>query len=261
MKNKFTLIELLVTTAQQNCFSKNTNTTSLRPAGRTSRLTQSSSSHLHTPKAFFTQSAFTLIELLVVIAIIAILAAILLPALQRARATSMRTNCLNNIGTIGKTAANYATDNRDTIPPTNTSTTDLHKNSWLGLMYENNYFTGFKNRAALTNNLLLCPDAARGKNKVTYYNYGSSLKSGYALNKYIEKKKAGSWKCTVSNVPYFLTNGVYGFYLGTAWDARSFLHTKTGSYAFLDGSVRSVHRNASHAPSVQAYHDGKYSWE
>ena len=205
-------------------------------------------------------NGFTLIELLVVIAIIAILAAILLPALQRARATAMRTNCLNNIGTVGKTAANYTADNRDTIPPTNTSTTDLHKNSWLGFMYDNNYFTGFKNKTALVNNLLLCPAAARGKNKVTYYNYGSSLKCGYALNKYIEKKKIGAWKCTISNVPLLLTNGIYGFYLGTAWDARSFLHSKFGSYAFLDGSVRAVHQNVSHAPSGAAYQDGKYSW-
>ena len=55
-KKSFTLIELLVTTAQQNCFSKIKKYTSLRPSGRTSRLTQSSSSHLH----IFTQSAFTL---------------------------------------------------------------------------------------------------------------------------------------------------------------------------------------------------------
>ena len=57
----FTLIELLVTVAQQNCLLKSKSNTSLRPAGRTSRLTQSSSSHLH----IFTQSAFRLIELLV----------------------------------------------------------------------------------------------------------------------------------------------------------------------------------------------------
>ena len=50
MKKKFTLIELPVTTAQQICFSKNKNDTSLRPQGRTSRIfdnSQKCSSHLH----------------------------------------------------------------------------------------------------------------------------------------------------------------------------------------------------------------------
>jgi prepilin-type N-terminal cleavage/methylation domain-containing protein len=59
---------------------------------------------------------FTLVELLVVIGIIAILIAILLPALSRAREAAKKTTCLSNIRQLGDSFRLYAAQNKDIIP-------------------------------------------------------------------------------------------------------------------------------------------------
>ena len=62
------------------------------------------------------KQAFTLIELLVVICIIAILASMLLPALQSARDSASTASCVNKLGQISKGVQMYATTYDDFIP-------------------------------------------------------------------------------------------------------------------------------------------------
>lgn len=100
-KSFFTLIELLVVTAKQHCqnFGK-------KLAEKYSLPQRVGVKHM----------CFTLIELLVVIAIIAILAAILLPALNSARERGRSASCINNLKQLFMVSSQYADDNKNMTP-------------------------------------------------------------------------------------------------------------------------------------------------
>jgi prepilin-type N-terminal cleavage/methylation domain-containing protein/prepilin-type processing-associated H-X9-DG protein len=117
---------------------------------------------------------FTLIELLVVIAIIAILAAMLLPALARAKAQAWSTSCLSGLKQIGLASHMYAEDHEDALPRS------AHTGqSWVGTLQP--YTDG--------TNLWRCP---KDTNKTRLYSY--------AINDFLLPPDPGSAMTNYSRV-------------------------------------------------------------
>lgn len=112
--------------------------------------------------------AFTLIELLVVIAVIAILAALLLPALQGAKARATLTTCLGHARGLAQGIQAYTTTSDDALPPGKWGTHSGHtiQKAWINLLYDGRYVDDKKG--------FQCPTDDVTDNFAGYYEGGPS---------------------------------------------------------------------------------------
>ncbi len=101
------------------------------------------------------RTAFTLVEMLVVIAIVGILAALLLPALSRAKAEARRATCLNNLSQLTKGMHMYCDDSHDASPTTGHAM--FGTQAWSGYRESLKSYVGVNGQSSPGDKIFNCP--------------------------------------------------------------------------------------------------------
>ena len=181
---------------------------------------------------------FTLIELLVSIAIIAILAALLLPALSRARQSSQAASCLNNLRQWGLTTQLFVADNQDYLPKDGSPNGTSVDEGWYNDLPRIMGLPCYREMPWRTNatiepgrSLWICPANPRRSN-------GNNL-FHYCLNEHVNGSGAGNQvKLTSLRNPalivWLFDNGKLAA-VAQQNNVHTNLHNRGAQFTFLDG--------------------------
>lgn len=161
---------------------------------------------------------FTLIELLVVIAIIAILASLLLPALNNARSTAKKISCVNQVGQLMRAGLLYAEDYNSKIP----YTTYIDGNSawyepWGTLFAGCDSLRGRTYTSYITKKSLLCPEITENSKTNSAFN---DLYGMWAIGQYSADTNPARTSF-VGGIYYNDPKGGIGFFLPKAKNPSS----------------------------------------